>query len=212
MARESLALARTVAAQFHEPASRFEALTSAPVVVIPGFMSSDFTTGVLRRTLRFSGVRVAGWGEGVNSGLTAAKLDRVARRIDRLARASGEKVVLIGWSHGGFYARELARRRPDQVAMMITLGTPFAYWRRVLDSREGRALAGRGSYPMTPPVYTIACWSHRDGLVDPVSAAGGDGEVHERVQLACTHNEMTRDPEALRTIAALLQRGPARAG
>ena len=56
-----------------------------------------------------------------------------------------------------------------------------------------------------PPVRTIACWSKRDGIVAPASAAGMDGEVDRRVELRCRHNELVSDPEALRTIVALLR-------
>ena len=38
----------------------------------------------------------------------------------------GRKVSLIGWSLGGIYARETAKRVSDKVRSVITLGTPFA--------------------------------------------------------------------------------------
>jgi homoserine acetyltransferase len=34
-------------------------------------------------------------------------------------------VSVIGWSLGGIYARQLARRSPDAVRQVITLGSPI---------------------------------------------------------------------------------------
>ena len=34
-------------------------------------------------------------------------------------------VSVIGWSLGGLYARELAKQSPEQVRLVITLGSPF---------------------------------------------------------------------------------------
>lgn len=45
---------------------------------------------------------------------------RVKQRVEEL----GSKVVLIGWSLGGFVAREVARDVGDDVAHIITLGSP----------------------------------------------------------------------------------------
>ena len=38
----------------------------------------------------------------------------------------GQKVVLVGWSLGGIFARELAKRHPEIVAKVVTMGTPFS--------------------------------------------------------------------------------------
>src|SRR5690606_5941623 len=45
---------------------------------------------------------------------------------DALHERYGQPVALVGWSLGGIYAREVARRLPTQVSQVITLGTPFA--------------------------------------------------------------------------------------
>ena len=35
-------------------------------------------------------------------------------------------MVIVGWSLGGLFGRELARSFPDRVRALITLGTPFS--------------------------------------------------------------------------------------
>src|SRR5206468_840722 len=45
--------------------------------------------------------------------------------MTELADRYGRQVSLIGWSLGGIYARDIARRSPEAVRQVITLGTPF---------------------------------------------------------------------------------------
>ena len=48
-------------------------------------------------------------------------------RIEELyERYGGRKISLVGWSLGGIYARQLAKRVPDKVRSVISLGSPFA--------------------------------------------------------------------------------------
>src|SRR5215472_11827188 len=106
-------------------------LMSAPrgdghgVLVLPGLLASDVSTALLRRFVRRLGYDVRGWSLGRNRGPTDEVLDELPRRLSALAERTGQPVSLIGWSLGGIYARELARRYPAQVRQVITLGSPF---------------------------------------------------------------------------------------
>ncbi len=51
-------------------------------------------------------------------------MPRVLKRLMSLARRSRQEVRLIGWSLGGYLAREAAREKPELVHSIITLGTP----------------------------------------------------------------------------------------
>src|SRR5215813_3899347 len=116
-------------------------LASAPrgarhgVLVVPGLLASDMSTGLLRRFLRWLGHDVRGWDLGRNVGPTNAVLDRLPQTLAALAGSSGGPVSLVGWSLGGIYARELARQSPGEVRQVITLGSPFA----LTDPRQSRA-------------------------------------------------------------------------
>ncbi len=94
------------------------------IIVIPGFMASDRTTGRLRRTLDQAGFSSSGWGLGRNRGIRADVLQRLDTNIAGVA--PDENVTLIGWSLGGLIAREYAKYAPQRVARVITLGTPFS--------------------------------------------------------------------------------------
>jgi hypothetical protein len=166
-----------------------------PLMVIPGFLATDRTTLGLQRALGQAGYRVAGWGMGLNRGARDDTLDRLAGRIE--AHGRGAPMILIGWSLGGIYAREVAKHRPDLVDRVVTLGSPFSGDRRVNNNvwRLYEAVAGHpvNAPPIAtdpaqkPPVPTLALWSRRDGIVAPAGARGQAGECDAECELDCTH-------------------------
>ena len=95
------------------------------VLVIPGFGATDRSTWPLRHVLERLGYAVQGWELGRNTGSSPRIADALRRRLATARRRSGRPVSLIGWSLGGIYARELARRNPDAVRQVITLGSPI---------------------------------------------------------------------------------------
>jgi hypothetical protein len=103
-----------------------------PVLVLPPFGVADAATSPLRALLRALGYSSHGWGLGQNLGPTAAILEGAPKRLVELAERTGRPVSVIGWSAGGILGREAARRHPDAVRQVITLGSPF---RLMLDDR-----------------------------------------------------------------------------
>jgi len=164
------------------------------VMVIPGFVASDRTTLGLQRALARAGFRVTGWGMGFNLGVKADTRERLAERIAAFGR--GEKVILLGWSLGGVYAREVAKIRPDLVDRVITMGAPFSGDPRGNNVwRFYEAVAGHpvDAPPVAlnlaekPPVPTLAIWSRRDGIISIGSARGEELESDKRLELDCSH-------------------------
>lgn len=177
------------------------------IVVFPGFMASDRTTSRLRRSLSAAGFDVHGWGLGRNRGIRADTLDRVARLVGRLSERG--PVTLIGWSLGGLIAREYAKRFPDQIARVISLGSPFSGSPRANNAWRVYELVARHKVDAPPidtilsekpPVKTIAFWSGKDGVVAPHSARGLDGERDQAIELDCTHMAFVADPKAILAI------------
>jgi alpha-beta hydrolase superfamily lysophospholipase len=165
-----------------------------PVMVIPGFLASDYSTVILRQTLRAAGYRAYGWGLGLNLGARRDLLDRIEAQLMRAHRRG--RVTLVGWSLGGLYARELAKRHPDKVAKVITLGSPFSgdlrannAWRlyEMLNDHKVDCPPIEANVKEKPPVPTIAFWSRRDGIVAPACARGEPGECDRAIELDCTH-------------------------
>ena len=98
-----------------------------PVLVFPGLLASDFSTRPLRGFLSEQGYAVHGWEQGRNLGLRPGVEDEMLERVETLYdRHGGRKLSLIGWSLGGIYARQLAKRLPNKVRSVISLGSPFA--------------------------------------------------------------------------------------
>jgi pimeloyl-ACP methyl ester carboxylesterase len=164
-----------------------------PVLVIPGFVAHDRTTEPLRRELARAGWRVHGWGMGMNLGVRADTVERLQRRIEEIG--GEEPILLIGWSLGGLFARELARAAPDRIRAVVTLGSPFSgdpkqnnVW-RFYELIAGHKVDDPPLARITdkPPVPQLALWSRRDGLVAPRSARGLDHERDQAVEMDCTH-------------------------
>lgn len=182
------------------------------VLVLPGFLATDISTGLLRRFLRMLGYKVRGWEIGRNLGPTERVLDQMPRALAALANWTGGPVSLIGWSLGGVYARELARQDPERVRQVITLGSPFALG----DSGHSRAdgmyrrhahLHATGRLPspeqvMRPiPVPSTAVYSRRDGIVPWEACIEPPTELHDNVEVRCSHLGFGVDPSTLWLVA-----------
>jgi len=137
------------------------------------------------------------------------------RRVANIERAYGAKVALVGWSLGGLFAREIARREPDRVSCVITMGTPFSGDMRANNAwRAYQLITGHPvdkppvdcAFAEKPPVPTIALWSPRDGVIHPRSAAGWPGERDRAVALRCTHMDFAASPEAIAEVLRQLDR------
>jgi pimeloyl-ACP methyl ester carboxylesterase len=61
---------------------------------------------------------------GWNLGADEDRFARLCERVDAMARKEREPLTLVGWSLGGLYAREVAKVMPQNVAMVVTMGTP----------------------------------------------------------------------------------------
>jgi len=190
-----------------------------PALVVPGLLASDRSTMELRRGLARGGWRVHPWGMGLNKGARADTLERLKARLD--AVADHRKVLLVGWSLGGLFARELARAHPEMVRGVVTLGSPFSGDLRT--NNNVRALyewvAGhpvdQPPFPRVlakPPVPTLALWSRRDGIVSVRAARGLEGERDKEVEINTTHMGFAVSRAALaqinREIAKVLEEFP----
>ena len=186
----------------------------APVMVIPGFLAGDASTAPLRFGLAASGYDVHGWGQGTNLGATEARLERLAGDVALIADRRERPVMLVGWSLGGLYAREIAKRLPDHVARVVTLGSPFSgnprsnrvWWLyEWINGHPVDALPINCDLSAKPPVPTIALWSRDDGIVASASARGLPHEADEAVELSCSHIGFTFEPAAIAAVIEALR-------
>ena len=166
-----------------------------PALVIPGFLATDRTTMELRRALARAGWRAHPWLLGMNGGAKVNTMDLLASRLEAIYEEAAP-VLLVGWSLGGMFARELASRRPEKIRAVVTLGSPFSgnlktntnvreFYERIaghdVNLPPFERIGGK------PPVPTLALWSRRDGIVAPAAARGLAHEVDKAVEIDTHH-------------------------
>lgn len=186
-----------------------------PVMLLPGFGAHPLRMRRMKKALEDAGHSVYEWGLGLNLGPTPENFAFLLGRVSRIAAQEGAPVALVGWSLGGLFAREIARRQPQQVAKVITLGTPFSgdphannAWRayHLITGHAVDAPPIEVDFAAKPPVPTIALWSPKDGVIAPRAAAGWPGERDRAVALRCNHLTFASDPGAIREVLHQLDR------
>ncbi len=203
----------------------------SPVIVVPGFGSDDRYTKPLRHFLTRRGYPAEGWGMGKNmagidlphslddlsdnwdvehredySGEASVPYlcDKLAERVEARHEELGEPISLIGWSLGGYLAREAARDLPDKVDRVITLGSPiiggpkytaaapFFMKRGVdLDWIEQEVLK-RESRPIQQPVTAI--YSKSDAIVSWHATVDHHNDNVEHIEVDAAHVGLAFNP------------------
>lgn len=148
------------------------------VIVFPGLASDKHATAPLTSLCERLGYETHDWGWGFNTGPRGdanAWLDELAEHVGALTAAPDGDLSLVGWSLGGIYARELAKRLGGRVRQVITIGSPFAGGND--DTHAGmvyRLLSGQKPVLddamrrqlLTPPdAPTTSIYSRTDGVV-----------------------------------------------
>lgn len=181
------------------------------VMLLPGFATHPIRMRYMARQLERAGHTVKRWGMGFNWGPTTERFDILEQRLVNLHARYDEPIYLVGWSLGGLFAREIAKRHPGRIAKVVTMGTPFSGSPRANNAwRAYQFVTGHrvdrppidAEIAKKPPVETVAFWSPRDGVISPRSACGRGGERDRAIALRCTHLGFAFSPES---IAAVLR-------
>ena len=221
MTPEITRLARSVAGlpRFAARGRRGVPRGAGPVMVIPGYMTSDRSTLVVRRFLAAQGFEVRGWGLGLNRGNVERVIPPLIEKV--IAHAAGRPIQLVGWSQGGIIAREMTREAHGEgrlrVEHIVTMGTPVIGGPKYTATAERYAQAGydldaieqliasRNAEPLGVPVTAIYTRSdqivHWRACLDP----NPDNEV-EYVEVGTGHFGLGFDAETLAIVADRLAR------
>ena len=189
------------------------ALTRAELELHDRLAASDTSTRLLRRFLRAQGWQPQAWRQGRNLGPRPGVLEACLAHLQQLHAESGRRVSLVGWSLGGVYARELAKRLPQAVRQVITLGSPVAgrghasNARRLYEFVSGpRAYApelmARLQEPV--PVPCTSVYSRSDGIVDWRASLLPAGPTAQNIRVPASHAGMGLSPLVLRLLAERL--------
>lgn len=212
------------------------------VIVVPGIGSGDSYTLPLRRYLGHKGFHAEGWGLGTNLGGSNLAheqsdlsdrwefepredykgeagvpyvIDRLYDRVCQRHEETGQKISLVGWSLGGFMAREVARDLPDVVDKVITMGSPVVggpkytavapvFKRRGLDLDWIESeIAGREKNPIQQPITAI--YSKTDGIVGWSAAIDHHSPRVRHLEFDVAHLGMGFNKEIWEEVLAALQ-------
>jgi len=186
-----------------------------PVVIFPGLVPDRISTAPLKEFCGKLGYSAYDWIQGVDNGPQGdldACIDDLAAHVRELTSAHRRRVSLIGWSLGGIYAREVAKKLQGRVRQVITLGTPFGGTaeRNDLAWIYGSGAAGRSEIPedlrarlsSAPDVPTTSIYSRSDGVIDwQACLHDGKQEHTEDIEVDSSHLGLGWNPEALSIIA-----------
>ena len=180
------------------------------VLVLPGLVASDASTGLLRRYLKYRNYDVHGWGQGRNLGPRPGVEKGMVDLLKKLADQSGQKVSVVGWSLGGVYARMLAASHTDEVRDVITLGSPFVgsghatnAW-RIYESVSGQNADDEQRWSQvrpTPSVPTTSIYSRTDGVVAWQCSLEKSGPHTENIEVLASRLGLGFHPAVLFALA-----------
>lgn len=184
-----------------------------PVLVLPGLLTGDPATLLLRQVLRALGHDVSGWSLGTNRGPTGRVVQELRALLDRLHTDSGRRVSLVGWSLGGLYAQELARAAPGRVRGLVTLGSPVL--RRMRWAQGVSRFVDRGAHlvpgtaglhrpwaeagPLRVPATSV--YTRSDGIVEWSSCRYAAASRRQNVEVRGSHLGLAHNPAVLWLLA-----------
>ncbi len=184
-----------------------------PVLILPGFMASDFSTIPLRSYIHKLGYKVYGWGEGRNFALTDY-IEMLTQKVNRIYQKHGEPITIIGWSLGGIYARQLGKYNPEIVRQIIVMGSPFkgiyqannAKWmyellkksKIVSDDVDQELIE---DIPLPANVPTTAIFTKEDGVVPWELCLEEEDQWHQNIQVRGSHLGLGVNPFVLQIVA-----------
>lgn len=184
------------------------------VLVLPGFLASDSSTGPMRRLLSQLGYDAVGWKLGRNLRVDNERVQEMSGCVDQLHARTGGKISIVGWSLGGVFARELAKQAPGKVRQVITLGSPISDDRDHTNARRlFEMLNGHEPEPMkqgnfrnlaeAPPVPTTSILTKADGVVHwrgSVQHPGSNPQT-ENIEVFASHVGLGVNPAVMLAIA-----------
>lgn len=199
------------------------------VVLIPGFLGPDLYLWEMFAWLRRVGYCPYWSGIGLNAECPQILTGRLLRRVERAQRETGRRVHLVGHSLGGVLARAAAVCRPELVASVITMASPFRAVRahpfvlQLAALVRWRIRARRNGPPVLPQCYSgyctcdflnalrqpfpesvpqVAIYTRGDGVVDWRCCINDDPTTN--IEVPGTHVGLVFNPQVYRHVAVRL--------
>jgi pimeloyl-ACP methyl ester carboxylesterase len=192
-----------------------------PVLLVPGFLSGDWSLTVLSNWLERIGYKPHLSGILFNVQDSESLLAGLRHRLVQIESAAGSRVSLVGHSRGGLLAKVLSQRRPQSVEQVITLGAPLAdttdlalvtrhavgVVKTANELAYGRRLSAEGRFAhdlrLPPVVPTTSIYTRSDDVVNFRSCLRPD---IPSLSVWGSHNGLLVNPEVYRLLGRLLAR------
>lgn len=94
------------------------------VLLLPGFGARSGSMSLIKRYLDSIGYNAVHWSAGFNHGEVGKLLPQVIEDIKAHSDQAQAPIKLLGWSLGGYLAREAAREVQQNVSRIVTIGSP----------------------------------------------------------------------------------------
>ncbi|MEM7358706.1 MAG: alpha/beta hydrolase [Pseudomonadota bacterium] len=182
-----------------------------PVIVFPGFVSSDLATRPMRGLFRDLGYSTYGWGLGRNLMVDHKREQKMRNLLRNVYKKEGRKVSLIGWSLGGVFAREVAKANPEYVRCVITMGSPISgdlhhsSAKDLFSAINGDPSEGANEnyrhINEPPPVPTTSIYSRTDGIVQWEGSVQHDAPLTENIEVPASHLGLGFNPFVMLVVA-----------
>lgn len=184
-----------------------------PVLVLPGFLTTDSTTVPLRYFLEWRNYKAKPWQLGRNL-INYEQLEKqLEDKVKSLADEYGGKISIVGWSAGGVFARAIAHKMSDHIRQVVTLGSPFrgiegsSNVEFMVEWVTGKDIAELEQVVMeraanSPPVPSTAIYTRLDGIVHWQTCVDAEENHHtENVEVFASHVGLGFDPMTLLCVA-----------
>ena len=185
------------------------------IFVIPGFGTDEKYTYLLRRYLNETGYNALDWGLGRNEGNVEVLLEKLNKLVREKFETEKKKLILIGWSLGGYLAREVARDNQEIIGKVITLGSPivggpkYTSLGKFFDTKNLTVdeleieIDKRYVKPLTIPIFTI--YSRKDNIVSWEACIDHYSPNVTHLEIISTHIGFMANLEAFLNIAKFLK-------
>jgi pimeloyl-ACP methyl ester carboxylesterase len=192
-----------------------------PVLLVPGFLSGDWSMTVMNGWLQRIGYKAYMSGIYFNVRASEHMLAGLRRRIADIYATNPSRVTLIGHSRGGLLAKVLAQRRPNDIEQVIALGSPLADQSDITPLTQAAVgvvrtaneigfgvklrAEGRFAYDLRQPpaVPTTSIYTRSDDVVNFRSCIRPD---IPSIAVWGSHNGLVINPEVYRLLGRLLAR------
>jgi triacylglycerol lipase len=192
-----------------------------PVLLIPGFLSGDWSLTVLFNWLGRIGYKAHLSGILFNVRDSERLLAGLRHRVIEIEDDVGSRVSLVGHSRGGLLAKVLSQRRPQSIEQVIALGSPLAdtmdlalmtrhavgVVRTANELAYGRRFNVEGRFAhdlsLAPLVPTTSIYTRSDDVVNFRSCLRPDIPA---ISVWGSHNGLLVNPEVYRLLGRLLAR------